>query len=373
MQSALAAAALPVASARVAPSVTDWGARCDGRSDDTNAFQRAMNERVPVLRVPAGRCLLSPGIKFGVDGQQILGAGLGRTILVLTRSLNNDDFIAAAGWDGCGLSDLTLDGGNFSQGEANTALLAFAGVSGPRLMNVGFVGFDRFALGMNFVSDFEVRNCRFQRSSAAATQNESILVSSHSGATVRGLVKQCTSLNSGFEFDGADISVENCTISDWKFGGGITLDATDHSKRARIVNNLIHGGFGRDSNATDISGIENWAPDSFISGNRVYGCGGAGIDQGGKNSTLENNECFDNNRNGGQYPGIVARCPSAQFNGSGTTFVRNRCYNTANGHQAYGYSEESALLSDIVLDGNDFEGNEIAPTLIRSPSTRLKG
>lgn len=55
-------------------SVTDFGARCDGRSDDTAAFQRALDQAVRV-RIPAGTCMVRSGIAITKDGTRLVGGG----------------------------------------------------------------------------------------------------------------------------------------------------------------------------------------------------------------------------------------------------------------------------------------------------------
>lgn len=72
------AATVPPARADRAPelkaSVTDFGAKCDGVTDDTDAFQRALDLGVRV-GIPAATCMVRTGIRITRDGTRLVGEG----------------------------------------------------------------------------------------------------------------------------------------------------------------------------------------------------------------------------------------------------------------------------------------------------------
>jgi hypothetical protein len=82
---------------------------------------------------------------------------------------------------------------------------------------------------------------------------------------------------------------------------------------------------------------------------------------------------FNNGVVGG--PGISGRYGTATYNSSGSVYSGNRAFDTngAGGTQTYGYEEESSSLANIVLSGNQFNGNKTAPALILSSSTAYSG
>ena len=73
------------------PVVTDvkaHGAKGDGQADDTGAFRHAVESASKgAILVPAGRYVLSDTITIAKSGAVLRGAGTGRTILVIPRSL----------------------------------------------------------------------------------------------------------------------------------------------------------------------------------------------------------------------------------------------------------------------------------------------
>ena len=69
-------------------SVTDFGAKGDGYTDDTAAFQRALQAGAgKVIHVPAGRFVLSDIFKIRTSNLVLRGAGAGQTVFTFTKNL----------------------------------------------------------------------------------------------------------------------------------------------------------------------------------------------------------------------------------------------------------------------------------------------
>ena len=79
---------VPLPAIAIATTVKKFGAIGDGTTDDTAAFRRAISatERGAIL-IPEGRYLLTDTIAIAKSGIILRGAGIGRTVLVIPRSL----------------------------------------------------------------------------------------------------------------------------------------------------------------------------------------------------------------------------------------------------------------------------------------------
>jgi hypothetical protein len=106
--------------------LAEWfGARCDGRADDTPAFAAALALGSNVA-VPAGTCRITSGLRLGV-GQSLTGAGYGandtgggRTVLLKDGHFHG---VTLAG-DGAQLADLEVRG---APGNAGDGVVVEAG------------------------------------------------------------------------------------------------------------------------------------------------------------------------------------------------------------------------------------------------------
>jgi hypothetical protein len=78
--------AIPERAAEV--SVKSFGAAGDGKTDDTAAFKRAIEEAAgKVIGIPAGRYVLSDVLEIGSANTVLKGAGADKTVLVFVKSL----------------------------------------------------------------------------------------------------------------------------------------------------------------------------------------------------------------------------------------------------------------------------------------------
>jgi ribosomal protein L21E len=99
-------------------SVADFGAKGDGRTDDTAAFKKAIAAGAgKVIQVPAGRFLLSDILRIQVSNLVLRGAGPGQTIFVFTRNLNTIEPRMVKNDGGTPTSDWSWAGGLFVIGD----------------------------------------------------------------------------------------------------------------------------------------------------------------------------------------------------------------------------------------------------------------
>ena len=100
-------------------SVTDFGAKGDGRSDDTAAFKSAIKAGAgKVIYVPAGRFLLSDILRIETSNLVLRGAGAGKTIFVFTKSLETILPRPVKNDGGTPTSDWSWGGGLFMIGDS---------------------------------------------------------------------------------------------------------------------------------------------------------------------------------------------------------------------------------------------------------------
>ncbi len=144
-------------------SVKDYGAKCDGTSDDTAAFQKAVNSTHPIA-VPDGTCLLNGAVNLKA-GTIFKGTGMSRSILLQgtssTGMLLADPGSADTRISGIQISNLTLKGQTDTQGFSEHVHLAnLNGVVGLVIENVMFQGFrgDGLYLGSGLTGGDERHN-----------------------------------------------------------------------------------------------------------------------------------------------------------------------------------------------------------------------
>lgn len=68
-------------------NIKTYGAVGDGRADDTAAFCKAVESATGVIFVPEGRYVLTNTVKITRSNVVLRGAGIGRTVLVIPKSL----------------------------------------------------------------------------------------------------------------------------------------------------------------------------------------------------------------------------------------------------------------------------------------------
>lgn len=78
----------PIPKVQVAGNVKEFGAIGDGIADDTEAFRKALESiKSGAILVPAGRYVLTGQIQIAKSGVVLRGEGMGKTVLVFPKSL----------------------------------------------------------------------------------------------------------------------------------------------------------------------------------------------------------------------------------------------------------------------------------------------
>ncbi len=100
-------------------SVTDFGAKGDGHTDDTAAFKSALIAGAgKVINVPAGRFVLSDRLRIETSNLVLRGAGPGKTILVFAKNLNTIEPRMVKNDGGTPTTDWSWAGGLLVIGES---------------------------------------------------------------------------------------------------------------------------------------------------------------------------------------------------------------------------------------------------------------
>lgn len=126
---------------------------------------------------------------------------------------------------------------------------------------------------------------------ASSNQNEGILLT---GTNKDGHIRGNMLYGSGMDLAGKNIAVTDNHVEGWQFGAGITTEFDSGTSDFVIANNMLLGGGGTDVNNTRCLGIETYAPNSTIQGNRCIGNVGCGITVGGPNNLVIGNICLKN-------------------------------------------------------------------------------
>jgi parallel beta-helix repeat protein len=243
--------------------VTAFGAKGDGKTNDTPAFARALATGKDIY-IPAGMYLVDEikipeGTFFhgsGYSSRIILAKGIG------TISVGNH----------CKISDLNFTGQEKYDGKAggsqNKALISIQNSSDVIVDNVRIENYQNTGLYMEHAADVKVLNSHFEK------LNWGILIVFSNRILVSGN-EVIDALSHGIQFwgqwkwelkDCADLIFSNNYV---KNGGGGAIWGSG-GKRVVMANNVIDG-------ATDVGLDLEWCEDSTITGNTVRNCENGGI------------------------------------------------------------------------------------------------
>ena len=370
----------PAGAAALVDNLMAHGAKCDGIADDAAVINGAI---AALSRAGGGNLMFPAHMTCGLKGRLTLLPNVhlqgsdGATIKLLANV--RDYAILGVAASNSGLADLTVDAGDYDGGP-NSAAVAWVNSNGVFVRRVQIVNQGRFGIVLNGGTNYDFSDNTISCKTPSATicgtreQNQAILVAA-SLPSANGRIAVNTLTGSGMDIATANGVIAYNKITQWRFGGGITVEQAANTYGLTIIGNSTTGGRGTDVNSTVVPGIEQWSPDAYVAFNYSADNAGDGIEIGGLNNTVEQNVMVDNSQiKNGQFHGIACRYGSPVYNCSDSTFIGNRSYNTEgkNGPQEYAYAEQSPLISGVTLIGNELPDNAAGSTHILSSSTVVR-
>lgn len=347
-------------------SVKDFGATGDGTTNDTAALQLAINSGASQLRWPAGTYMVAASGLTGVSNQEWIGDGNGATIVKLSATPTNDYLVSWNTKSKFLVQDMAFDFNGMT--SATSVILTLFTCDDFVINNCRLLKMDKFGIAVNTGNRFTLSNNFIEKTTAVNTQNQAINISTFSGAVSFARVLNNYMKNSAINLSGFSCVVSGNKIDTFKFGGGITVEASPNAYSNIITNNTITNGSGTDVNLTVCEGIENWGKWSVISNNLIYANGGTGITNAGKQTIIANNNIFNNGMtvNSPAISTLSGTVSAVFYEGSECVISGNRCFDTsgAGGTQTYGYADNSSATSYNMLVGNNFKGNKTGPANI---------
>lgn len=347
--------------------IKTYGAVGDGVTDDTAAFDTALKSLADAgggtCLVPKGTYIISTsGITSRIkSGVHLVGEGDASILKIAetpTQPLIRGD---GNGWS---VENLVLDMGNFIPKIRRPAIDCMGDnwrVANCSLLRIGIVG-----ITVSGGNNWTIEKNYINKTVPAQTLNACILVTkrAETRATNARIVDNVC-VGSGIMFWGYNSTIARNRVTGSGFGSGIFTGIPRNAHTLQIRDNICSGGRGYDQNRTWVSGFELWSSDSIVKGNLAYDNDGGGIIIGGQNCVVIGNDSYDNGVHAPNRAGFVARYRGEDSNASGSVFIGNRAHNTRfpgrSTTQAYGYSEQTGRLRDIVHIGNDYNGNRVRP------------
>lgn len=174
------------------------------------------------------------------------------------------------------------------------------------------------------------------------TQDECISVTAVAQST-KGDISRNILVNSGMDTTSSYTRWANNNISNWKFGGGITVGTATMSHHNVYEGNYLSGSSGVDVNQTIPPGIENDAPYSTFNSNITYNNAGCGIVDAGDWTVHSGDFAQDNGAYGSGLGGsgfCTQDISVSLSNGKNQTWTGTTSFNTtgAAGTQQYAYT-----------------------------------
>lgn len=350
----------------------DFGVVGDGTTNDTAALQAAINASTGgVLYLPAGVYLCST--LSLVANFTLVGAGQNNTI-IRSNGTNVSSFVSGSSTDYVTVQDLQIDFADISSVTATSAF-GFLNSNFVAIRNCTVVKFNKLGVAFNSCRNFWVQDCYIKRTTADAQGvNECILTTETGSQTNQyGWIQNNICVNSGMLLQGGYLFVDNNTISNWRYGAGISIAQTTSSIFNVLSNNHIIGNYaGLDSDGLTNKGIECWGSVTRIFGNIIHGASGPGIFVGGQRVIAEGNVIYNNNTYTAETPsgGIVLGYYDATYNSIGAVLVGNYCFDSAgaSGTQQYGIVVGSGV-SGVYIASNFLDNNKLGPILAVSNSS----
>ncbi|MDR1279391.1 MAG: right-handed parallel beta-helix repeat-containing protein [Opitutaceae bacterium] len=251
-------------------SVTDFGAKGDGVSDDTAAFRAALASADKVINVPAGTWLIKERL---VVPESVTLRGIGSASVIKPENIKTvfvpGSFVV--------LSDLKFDGEKVPEGSFNDdGLILSQKTKDIDLARLEFTGVDRVCIMLRDVDRARIRGNRFGKigmaahlvySSRVAIQDNFIADARLHGIEIWGCWRTGKRPDMKWvERKSEDIIVTGNHV---KNGGAGAIWGTG-IKRAIFANNIVDG-------AEDVGLDLEWSQDSVIANNSVRNSKNGGV------------------------------------------------------------------------------------------------
>lgn len=299
---------------------TAFGAKGDGTTNDTPAFNRALASGAGELRLPPGTYLLGPETLVFPPNLTVAGAG-NATVIKAAKGTALLFKLAA----GDTLKDFRLDGSLAAKGEIpDPPLILLANANGIRLERLAVENADRVCVGLDHANEVVVGSCVFNQVGLAVN----VIFSSHFRFEANRIT---TARIHGLQFWGnwrweskqcQDIIITGNYVKD---GGAGALWGTG-ATGVIVSNNVVDG-------ATDVGIDLEWCENSAITGNFVRNCknGGISLFYACRNIAITGNSIV----NDGEYPVAPADVKAGWWVRSGIwlTFPNREEYKNDYGHR----------------------------------------
>lgn len=369
--------------AGAARSIKEFGAKCDGVTNDDVAFTAAFTSAAvsKTILIPAGaNCLVSGNVRFhppsGVTvnliGQGIgvskitIGSYVGPTFTPAIFSATPQQLFDEPNTTGWTARDLTIDVANATSLSANTAFsmsIFHCGLcTRTRFENLEFLNANP---GMAMIALDGVTTCwiknSYSQQTASHSNGKGIWIGSSAGTPSGCVIDGNTLVGTDILLDGFGHRVTNNDISGWGYGSGVGVGISIANLAVNRDNflgtNYIHDSMvGQDTSLAYASGIENWAQRTTIFGNTLCRNSGTGLGSGGLNGDVTGNTLCGNGTGGVLRAGIGGSASGAA-SPAGTIYTGNHSYDDGSGNQLFGYQDNNNALGAQTFNGNDFTGN----------------
>jgi parallel beta-helix repeat protein len=223
------------AAAKTSVSITDFGAKSDGKTDCALAFQKAFTSGARTVVVPAGRFVVS---RIALPAGVVLQGEGARSSLAPAATAQSP--LIALGADSQ-VRDL-----KFAGGKAKITCLRSGAVSGVSIENVSIEDFDGVAIESDHTRGLMIRGCTMRK------------------------VRRATNLVFSNRVQVLDNTVEDCSEHGLQFWGNWNWEKRDSSELRFSGNTITNGGAGAiwGAGATKV----------IVSGNTIDGAEDVGID-----------------------------------------------------------------------------------------------
>ncbi len=364
---------IPASATAVANSVSvaDFGATGNDTTDDTAAFQNAINAAVSggAVTIPAGTYILG---QIRVT-KPLEISGVGATSVMKLRSGANQTLLAISNTSNVTVRDLAIDGNITGQTSGYPHGIQFSATTDSTVIRVDIRNCEKSGVSVYDGSDrVSVTNSRFDNNEndveihssaynycaenvATNTQYESWVSYEQAGGPGKAHHNTIVNNTSNGGYCGINIErshddlVQGNTVQNTIWGIMVQSRDSAYSYNETVVDNVLIGG----SNST-MWGItaENPSHSNLIARNSVTNWGGTPLNIQSSDSVFEDN---------------VIDSPKAVPVKTGNVIVRNNTFR--NSHEVGVLFSDAA--SDVVFEGNTVTGAAEEGVLVLEPMTRL--